>query len=307
MRLAAVMILLGLIVWRASPRPDAALAVTGADPIVAAAGDIACLSSIPTGMECHQQATSDLLVAMNPAAVFDLGDNQYQKGALTAYQTYYGPTWGRLFAVTHPAPGNHEYLTPGATGYFDYFGSLAGDPDKGYYSLDVGTWHVIVLNSNCAQLPPGTGADGCDEGSPQNDWLEQDLAASTAPCTLAIWHHPRFSSGMKGNQVITGPFWDDLYAAGAEVVLSGHDHVYERFAPQDPTGASDPTNGIREFVVGTGGKSHDPWSTFKPNSQKRNRLTFGVLQLTLHPASYNWQFVPESGGTFTDRGSTACH
>ena len=278
-----------------------------ADPVIAAAGDIACASSIPTDATCHQQATSDLLVAMNPSAVLDLGDNQYEKGALRAFQTYYDPTWGRLFSVTHPAAGNHEYQTPGATGYFEYFGSLAGDPDKGYYSLAIGTWHVIVLNSNCTQLPSGTGADGCDEGSPQNDWLELDLAANTAMCTMAIWHHPRFSSGTHGNALTVGAFWDDLYAFGADVVLNGHDHDYERFAPQDPNGAFNPASGIREFVVGTGGRSHDPWGPFQPNSQKRNRVTFGVLKLVLHPTSYNWQFVPEAGQTFTDSGKTSCH
>ena len=278
-----------------------------ADPVIAGAGDIACPSDIPTDRTCHQRATSDLLVAMNPTAVFNAGDDQYESGTLSAFLSYYGPTWGRLKAITHPVAGNHEYLTPGAAGYFDYFGPAAGDRSKGYYSLEVGAWHLIVLNSNCGELPAGTGADGCDEGSPQNDWLEQDLAASTSLCTLALWHHPRFSSGVHGNDTSMGSFWDDLYASGADVVINGHDHDYERFAPQDPAGGFDPASGIREFVVGTGGRHYDPWGIPQPNSQRRNRITYGVLKLTLHGSSYDWEFVPEAGQTFTDRGRSACH
>jgi hypothetical protein len=277
------------------------------DPVIAAAGDIACASATPTPTTCHQQATSDLLVAMPLTAVLTLGDDQYEKGALGAYQAFYGPTWGRELAITHPAVGNHEYLTPGASGYFTYFGAAAGDATKGYYSVDIGTWHVVVLNSNCTEIDPGPALQGCAKGSPQESWLRQDLQSSTATCTMAVWHHPRFSSGTHGNDTQMQALWKDLYTSNADVLLVGHDHDYERFAPQNANGGPDPVRGIREFVVGTGGRSHDPFGVPKPNSEVRDNQTFGVLQLTLHPTSYDWVFVPEAGATFTDSGSTACH
>ncbi|MCZ3386315.1 MAG: metallophosphoesterase [Actinomycetia bacterium] len=213
------------------------------------------------------------------------------------------PQLGRVKGMTAPVPGNHEYQTAGAGGYFDYFGAAAGDPQKGYYSYDVGAWHLIALNSNCASLGP---ADGCAEGTPQNEWLKADLAASPNFCTLAYWHHPLVSTGRSIAAV--KPFWDALYAAQADVVLSGHSHNYERFVPLNPDKASDPTNGIREFVVGTGGKSHELSSaTPPPTSEVRNVDTFGVLELTLNTTSYDWNFIPSSGGTFTDVGSGTCH
>src|SRR6185369_17671028 len=192
-------------------------------------------------------------------------------------------------------------------GYYDYFngaGSLtgpAGEPGKGYYTFHNGAWRLFALNSNCSA------AGGCGVGSPQEVWLKAQLAAHPAPCTLAFWHHPRFSSGEHGNSTATQALWQDLYDANADVVLVGHDHDYERFAPQDPTGVSDPARGIREFVVGTGGRSHYAIGTPAPNSEVRNSDTFGVLRLTLHPSSYDWKFVPEAGGTFTDSGTGYCH
>ena len=197
-------------------------------------------------------------------------------------------------------PGNHEYLTRAANGYFSYFGAAAGDPATGYYSFDVGAWHVVALNSNCSAV------GGCASGSPQERWLRADLAAHPAACTLAYWHHPRFSSGEHGNEPAYDAFWRDLYAAGADVVLNGHDHDYERFAPQDPSGGSDLARGVREFVVGTGGKNHYRFLTLQPNSQVRDATTFGVLELTLHRTSYDWRFLPEPGKTFTDSGSAVC-
>lgn len=237
------------------------------------------------------------------SAVLAIGDTQYDSGLLSEFQSSYDPSWGRLKAITHPAVGNHEYLTSGATGYFSYFGSAAGDPTKGYYSYNVGAWHLIALNSNCAQI-----AGGCAAGSPQETWLKSDLAAHPSTCTLVYYHHPRWSSGDEGDKTFMQPIWQDLYTYHVDVVLSGHDHDYERFAPQDANGNLDTANGIREFVVGTGGENHAPfYRTPDANSQVRNDTTFGILQLTLHPTSYDWKFIPEAGATFTDSGSGTCH
>jgi hypothetical protein len=281
------------------------------DPVLVAAGDIAC---DPTSTQfrggagvstaCRQRYTADL-VRPDVAGVLALGDNQYNDNQLVKYQQAYDLSWGRFKDLIRPGIGNHEYLTPGAAGYFDYFdgvgnaGGPAGDRSRGYYSYDVGSWHVVSLNSNCSLI------GGCGSGSPQERWLREDLAAHPSACTLAYWHHPRFSSGEHGSIPWTGAFWADLHAAGAEAVLSGHDHDYERFAPQDRSGAADPT-GPRQFVVGTGGRSHYPFVATQPNSEVRDATSFGVLELTLHATSYEWRFVPEVGGSFTDSGSAAC-
>ncbi len=271
------------------------------DPVIAAAGDIACPPGAnPSEGSCQQGATSDLLVERDEWTVLTLGDNQYEGGELQDYQLSYAASWGRVKAITRPAPGNHDYHVPGAAGYYAYFGPLAGHPDQGYYSFDIGSWHLIALNSNCDAV------GGCNAGSPQVEWLATDLAATTSTCTLAYWHHPRFSSGEHGNNDSYDAFWDTLFDAGADIVLNGHDHTYERFAPQDPDQRADP-NGIREFVVGTGGKSHYGFPTSEPNSQARNSNTFGVLELTLHDSSYDWSFVPVAGSNFTDSGSDLCH
>ena len=197
-----------------------------------------------------------------------------------------------------PSAGNHEYNTAGATGYYGYFGTAAGDPAKGYYSYDLGDWHIVVLNSNISFI----------DASAQLTWLSADLSASTKSCTLAYWHHPRFSSGSgHGNNAAMQPFWDALYAADADVVLNGHDHDYERFAPQTPTGVADSQRGIREFVVGTGGRALYALGTLRANSQMFNASTFGVLKLTLSAGTYSWQFIPVAGQTFTDSGTASCH
>jgi hypothetical protein len=269
----------------------------GVDPTIAAAGDIACDSSTPGATTCHQAATADLLAAGNFTAVLGLGDHQYPSGALADFNAYYDPTWGQVKAKTYPAPGNHEYQTSGAAGYFAYFGDRAGPAGRGYYSFDVGSWHVISLNSEVSAAA----------GAAQETWLKGDLAASSQRCTLAYWHKPLFSSGPHGNNSSVKPLWEALYAAGAEVVLAGHDHDYERFAPQTPSGSADATGGIREFVVGTGGKEHYSISSTIPNSQVHNTDTYGVLRLTLHPEGYDWKFLPEAGRTFTDAGTDSCH
>jgi hypothetical protein len=291
--------------------------VTAADPVVGAAGDIACDPADPnfnggagTASACHMRAVSDLLLQSHLTAVLGLGDEQYECAGLSAFASSYDPTWGRLKSITYPAPGNHEYQTSGGTncdaagnaaGYYTYFGSAAGDPSKGYYSFDLGTWHLIALNASCAKV------GGCGAGSPEEIWLKNDLATHTNRCTLAFWHNPRYSSGGVGNDSTFSPFWQDLYNANAELALVGHDHEYERFAPQNASSGLDTARGIREFVVGTGGKTHTNFATIRANSEVRNNDTFGFLKLTLHPSSYDWQFVPEPGKTFADSGSTACH
>jgi hypothetical protein len=281
-------------------------------PVLAAVGDIACTPGAQTdAYNCHQQQTSDLVVGAAPAAVALLGDTQYETGTPTEYVGSFDPTWGRLKSLTWPAPGNHEYGTPNATGYFGYFGARAGDPSLGYYSYDLGSWHIVALNSNCAD-PATSGPPACanaDHGrvtAAQVKWLEQDLAGHPAACTLAYWHHPRFSSGVHGGDAGTAPLWDTLYAHGADVVLNGHDHDYERFGAQDTGARPDPQYGIREFVVGTGGKSHFPFFGVAANSEYRNGAVFGALFLTLRTGGYDWSFRSENG-TVLDSGSGACH
>lgn len=274
--------------------------------MIGAAGDIACdptngsfNGGNGTSSSCRQKAVSDVMLNSNLTAVLVLGDVQYEDGTLTKYRQSYDLSWGRLKSITRPAVGNHEYLTAGASGYFDYFGAVAGDRTKGYYSYDIGAWHIIVLNSNCSQV------GGCGAGSSQETWLKADLAAHPTMCTLAYWHHPKFSSGQHGNSSSYDVFWKDLYAAGVEIVLNGHDHIYERFAPQNPGGGADP-NGIQQFIVGTGGKNHTSIVSIQPNSAARNTDTYGFLKLTLRPTSYDWQFVPEPGKTFTESGARNC-
>jgi hypothetical protein len=271
------------------------VSVPSSDPVLVGAGDIASCSS------SGDEATA-LLLDNIPGTVFTLGDNAYESGSASEYANCYGPSWGKHKTRTRPTPGNHEYNTTGATGYYGYFGAAAGDPTTGYYSYELGQWHIIVLNSNS-----DCGTISCDAGSTQEQWLRADLAANTKTCTLAYWHHPRFNSGAEhGNDLKVAPLWQALYEFGADVILNGHEHVYERFAPQNPNGVADPL-GIRQFTVGTGGKSHYPFGTIQPNSQVRNATSYGVLKLTLHASSYDWQFVPVAGASFTDSGTANCH
>jgi hypothetical protein len=297
-----------LVVQAGAERPLAtparpAGAVEGGEVVVAAAGDIACHpDEIAAGdRPCRQGATADLLAGLRLDAVLPLGDLQYQDGDLASFQAVYHQSWGRFKAITRPAVGNHEYGTRGAAGYFSYFGAVAGDPANGWYSYNLGNWHLIALNSQCRHI------GGCGPGSPQERWLRADLAAHPADCTLAYWHEPRFSSGHHGDQPGVAALWQALHDAGAEVVLNGHDHDYERFAPQDPGGTLDDARGIRQFVVGTGGANHRVFKTVKPNSEVRNADTFGVLVLTLGTGHYTWRFVPEPGRQFTDQGTGECH
>jgi hypothetical protein len=259
-------------------------------PVLVGAGDIASCST--TGDE----ATANLLDGI-AGTVFTTGDNAYKDGTLTQFTNCYHPAWGRHKARTRPSAGNHDYHTADAAGYYSYFGLAAGDPAKGYYSYDLGAWHIIVLNSEIS----------AETGSPQEQWLRADLAAHPVACTAAYWHRPRFSSGARhGSSTSVQPLWQALYDFGADVVLVGHEHNYERFAPQDANGVADPMRGIREFVVGTGGVGHYAIGTPVANSEIYNADTFGVLKLTLHPTSYDWEFVPEAGKTFTDSGTASC-
>jgi hypothetical protein len=282
------------------------IVTTGSTPpvtgvTVAAAGDAVCAPGTPvTATTCRQMPVSDRILADPSVTWFlALGDLQYENGELTSFQSTYDSSYGRLKAKTKPAPGNHEYNTAGATGYYTYFGAAAGDPTKGYYSFDIGsTWHVIALNSNCTAV-------ACAAGSAQEQWLRADLAAASArPCTIAFWHHPRFSSNEHGDDATVAPFWDALSAAGTELVLNGHDHGYERFDPQTPGAVADP-NGIREIVAGTGGRSLYAFGAPHANSIVRY-ATFGYLRLTLGTNAYSWQFVTEAG-TVSDSGTGTCH
>jgi hypothetical protein len=283
------------------------------DALVAAAGDIACEPSDPAfagaGNACHHRQTAALLDLRHYSAIFTLGDEQYECGTADAFKLAYGPTWGKYKAITHPAVGDHEYGTTklgcpkgtGAHDYFAYFGAAAGSPSAGYYSFDLGGWHVVVLNANCDEI------GGCDVGSPQERWLAADLAAHPALCTIAYWHQPRWSSALTGDDSQVDAFWRDLYAAHAEIVLNGHAHMYERFAPQTPDGTPSP-DGITQFIVGVGGRSFSALLPQpSPQSVVREVGTFGILSLTLRQKSYGYQFIPEKGKTFTDSGSVACH
>ncbi|MFC5942796.1 DNRLRE domain-containing protein [Micromonospora harpali] len=264
--------------------------------VLLAAGDIASCD------RDNDEQTARIL-DREPGTVAALGDLVYETGTPAEFTNCYGPTWGRHKARTRPAVGNHEYLTANAAGYFGYFGPQAGPPGQGWYSYDMpaGGWHIIVLNSNCSKV------GGCQVGSPQERWLRADLAANPARCTLAYWHHPIFSSGDRERPELL-PLFRALYEADVEILLSGHAHQYERFAPQTPNRVDDPMQGIRNFVVGTGGRSLQPdFGTIVPNSEVRNGTTYGVLKLTLVPGIYQWRFLPVANQTFTESGAGTCH
>ena len=285
--------LLSFVVARAMSRPLSAANEQTA--ILVGAGDIADCTDL-SGAE----ATAKLLEAI-PGTVMAVGDLAYPDGTQENFACY-DKTWGRVRARTRPAAGNHEFHSAGAPYYFNYFGTAAGDPSKGYFSYELGAWHIIVLNSECVAV------GGCEAGSQEEKWLRSDLAAHPASCTLAYFHKPLFSSGgAHGDAPEFQPFWQALYDAHADVVVNGHDHDYERFAPQTPNGVADAAHGIRQFVVGTGGKNHRPFHAPDKNSEVRDATAFGVLKVTLKANSYDWQFVPEAGKTFTDSGSGSCH
>ncbi|MEX1264287.1 MAG: IPT/TIG domain-containing protein [Actinomycetota bacterium] len=295
------------------PQPSASAGVS-ADPVIAAAGDIACdpasnkfNGGLGTATECRQMYTSDILVANAYQHVLALGDEQYECGGTLAFEQSYDPSWGQVKPVTHPAVGNHEYQTSGGTdcgagaaGYFSYFGAAAGPAGKGWYSFDVGAWHLIALNSNCAKV-------SCVAGSEQEQWLVADVAAHPAACTLVYMHHPVFSAGGTAPQTNTKllPMWNDMYAAGVDLVLTGHDHNYQRLTQLDGSGNPDPVNGIREIIVGTGGINLGSPNFPYPGTEAFITNAFGVLELTLHASSYDWRFLKEDR-TVLDSGSDTC-
>ena len=278
----------------ASPTPNATEPSEAGDVVLLAAGDIAdCGSS-------GDEATAKLL-GSNGGTIATMGDNVYNDGTAAQFRDCFDPTWGQYKSRIKPSPGNHDYHTSGASGYYGYFGAAAGDPKKGYYSYDLGNWHIVALNSNCGNI------GGCGATSPQGQWLQSDLNAHTNSCTLAYWHHPLFSSGNHGSSSATRDLWNILYQEGAEVVLMGHDHHYERFAPQSASAASDSSFGIRGFIVGTGGRGlYNVGSAIK-NSEVRYNGGWGILKLTLGNGSYSWQFLSVAGKTFTDSGTGKCH
>ncbi|MEO8437505.1 MAG: metallophosphoesterase [Chloroflexota bacterium] len=268
-------------------------ATPSTEVVLVGAGDIATCDGD------GDSATASLIAGI-AGTVFTAGDNAYPNGSADQFRDCYDPTWGQFRDRTRPAPGNHDWETADLSGYLGYFGSAAAPAGTSWYSYGLGAWHVVVLDSDCSMVR------GCGSASPQGRWLAADLAASTAICTLAIWHHPMFSSGVHGNDAEVAPFWQALYDAGADVVINGHDHDYERFAPQDPTGRADRVHGIREFVIGTGGAPLRTFPSNAANSELRLSVAYGVIRLVLHPGSYEWSFIPATGHV-TDSGSGPCH
>ena len=292
-RLSPALLLLGLYGatscgWDATGPTSLTPAGTGTDATLVGAGDIARCGSAGT------DATANLLDRF-PGTVFTVGDNAYPSGGQDDFRNCYEPSWGRQKARTRPSPGNHDYEAAGAGPYFSYFGTAAGPPGVGYYRYRLGAWQIYSLNSN---VPMGS-------GSPQVEWLRAELAANPSNCTLAYWHHPLFSSGPHGDNPAVRVLWRVLYDARAEIVVSAHDHLYERFAPQDPDGRLDPALGIRQFVVGTGGAELTPPAIAHANSDAR-WTSYGVLQLTLREDSYTWTFLTDTGAA-ADVGGALCH
>lgn len=266
---------------------------------VAAVGDIACPpGAAVTATACRHADVARSIVALRPKAVLLLGDIQYDRGEPSGYQGSFGPSFAKLKRLWHPVPGNHDYGTSGASGYFGFFAAAAHASSSGYYSYNLGSWHVVALNSNCGEV-------ACGNGSAQLHWLKQDLARNKRSCVAAYWHHPRFSTGSHGDQAFVSPLWRELRRAGAELALSGHDHNYERFAPQDENGVARPRGGVRQFVVGTGGKNFYP-AAGGGNSERVVADHFGSLALSLRPSGYAWSFVDVDGAT-RDHGHAACH
>lgn len=268
--------------------------------VLVVAGDIAHCSTSSKQDDMTALLVQDIVTQYPNAVVAPLGDNAYPDGRAIDYANCYAPTWGvpEIKSRTRPVVGNREYVVPGASAYFDYFGASAGDPSKGYYSYDLGAWHIVVLNDNINYRV----------GSPQYNWLKADLAANPTACTMAMWHTPRFYNTGSGSRPGQMDMWNPLYEAGAEIILGAHTHTYERFAKNTPTGAADPVRGVRQFLAGMGGKSIGIPSLKMWNVEAQNlSKTYGVLKFTLEPDAYSWEFVPIPGGTYRDSGRELCH
>jgi len=289
----------GGVVLFAAFRGDGGSADGSRTQVLLAAGDIA---------ECDHQgdeATGRILAEYPNATIATLGDNAYQDGTLEEFQSCYAPSWGPFKDRTRPATGNHDEATKNAQGYWDFFGAQGGPYDRYYYSYDLGAWHIVVLNSDCWRV------GGCEAGDPQAQWLQRDLEQHPNLCILAYWHRPPFSSGRYGDPKDTErvrPLWRVLFEKGADVLLTGHEHSYERFAPMNAEGERDDASGVRLFVVGTGGGNlRDFENNPLPTTEVRDDQTWGVLKLTLKPTGYDWNFLPVAGKTFADSGSATCH
>ena len=275
------------------PEPGSASIGPDGDAHLVGAGDIA---------RCGEQGDEQTaaLIAAIPGTVFVAGDGAYDDGSATQYRSCYEGSWGQFKDRTRPVPGNHDYVTADAAGYLGYWGAQARPNGTTWYAFETGAWHVVMLDSNCDKV------GGCGPESAQGRWLAADLKASNAQCTLAIFHHPRWSSGEHGNDRDMDAFWRPLHAAGVDLIVNGHDHDYERFAPLDPSGAEDRQHGIRELVVGTGGGVLRQFSATAAHSEFRLAGAYGVIELVLRPTSYAWAFDPVDGGV-SDRGSSLCH
>jgi calcineurin-like phosphoesterase family protein len=286
------------------PTPSATVRPTGSatpapEVTLIGAGDIAACETQDD--EATAALVEELLAsAGGEARVFTAGDLVYPDGALENYQRCYGPSWGRFLDRTLAVPGNHDYYRGSLDGYFSYFGAAAGEDPLGRYEVEIGSWQVLVLNSTCDAV------GGCGAGSEQERWLRERLASAPTECTLALWHNPRYSSGHHGSYPGTDALWDALVEDGAELLITGHDHSYERFAPMDAEDALDPETGVRQFVVGTGGATLRSFNATLPNSEAR-AVVHGVLVLTLGDGAYTWEFVPTTPGAFADSGSGRCH
>ncbi len=273
--------------------------------MIAAAGDLVCARAIDAAWECRHDDVARLVDELAPDALLLLGDIQYEAGELRLFRSEFDPSFGRFRSITRPVPGNHEYSTLGARGYFDYFNGedstvgIAGPRSRGYYSYDLGNWHLVALNSNCGDV-------GCGPGSAQERWLRADLARHPTQCLLAYAHHPRFTSGLHGDAREMATLWNALAESNADLMLAGHDHEYERLAPMRADGTADSVAGIRSFVVGTGGRNMRAFGRIRANSEVRNNETFGVLAVTLDSASYSWRFVDASTRKSVDAGTGRC-
>ena len=275
--------------------------------LIAAAGDLVCGTETPERIPCLHMENAALVGQINPQALLLMGDLQYESGSAADFKAFYEPSFGEFKAITYPVPGNHEYFTPGAIPYFDYFNGVgadsgrAGARGRGYYSFNLGAWHIVAINSNCQFI------GGCGARSQQAAWLRADLAANRAKCTLAFMHSAPFSSGEHGNDPLMRDLWRIMYDAGVDVVLSAHDHTYERFGPQDAAGRADGKRGIRAFVVGTGGKGLARFLRTRPNSEIQDNSSIGVLTMVLKADRYSWKFAAIPPLPLKDSGEGACH
>jgi len=279
-------------------RPEVTEDVLATPAVLIGAGDISVCGQV--GDEITAKQVEKLLAQFPQAQVFTAGDNAQTIGELFEYTDCFDPSWGRFRKLLHPAPGNHDWYTDHGKYYFEYFGAAAGKPGLGYYSYDLGAWHIVSLNSNCDDID-------CSPDSPQAHWLRADLAASHAGCTLVVWHHPLYDSGVSEIQYGVETFWKIASDYGADVVVNGHDHHYERFAPLDRSGSPDSAEGMREFIVGTGGAWMHPLGPQPAISEARDNSSYGVIVFVLYPRRYDWYFLSPPGGKFTDSGSGVCH